>query len=393
MDVLLSEDEAFLKDSAREFFEQECKPDLVRAMEADDLGYAADLWRKVADLGWLHYALPEAYGGDGAPLMHLGLLLEEAGRAAAPLPLLSTMVAALTLAASGSEAQCQEILPRVGQGDLILTWALLERDPRGTADSIYTEATRDGDHYIVNGSKLFVDHFNVADKCLVVARTSPASINGAGLSMFIVDTASEGVAHTLLPTMAGDKQSEVILNRVRVPIANVVGAIDQGWPMAQRMIELATALTCTQIVGASRKAVDMAVDYAKERVAFGRPIGAFQAIQHMCADIITWVDGAQLLTYEALWKLSCGAPASLEISTAKAFCNERCQTALRHANQIHAGVAQIKEFDLNLWFRRVAAWSMKLGTTFEHRAKMAQALELTSASRGTVPHPTISETN
>jgi len=142
------------------------------------------------------------------------------------------------------------------------------------------------------------------------------------------------------------------------------------------MIDLATAFTCTQIVGASRKAVDMAVDYAKERVAFGRPIGAFQAIQHMCADIITWVDGAQLLTYEALWKLSRGEPARLEISTAKAFCNERCQAALRHANQIHAGVAQIVEFDLNLWFRRVASWSVKLGTTFEHRAKIAQALEL-----------------
>ncbi len=376
MDVLLSEDEAFLQNSARDFFEQEWPPDLVRDMETDDQGYAIDLWRKMVDLGWLNYALPEAYSGDGGPLMHLGLLLEEAGRAAAPLPLLSTLVPALTLAASGSDAQCQEI-PRVGRGDLILTWALLERDPRGSADSIYTEATHDGDHYVINGNKLFVDNFNVADKCFVVARTSLATPNSAGLSLFIVDTHTEGVSHTLLPTMAGDKQSDVRFNQVRVPATNMIGDIDQGWPIAQRMIELATALTCAQIVGAARKAVDMAVDYAKERVAFGRPIGAFQAIQPMCSDIITWVDGAQLLTYEALWKLSRGEPASLEISTAKAFCNERCQSALRHANQIHAGVAQIKEFDLNLWFRRVASWSMKLGTTFDHRAKIAQALELT----------------
>ncbi|PON17723.1 hypothetical protein C2W62_11720 [Candidatus Entotheonella serta] len=377
MDVLLSEDEAFLQNSARDFFEQECPPDLVRDMETDDQGYAIDLWSKMVDLGWLNYALPEAYSGDGGPLMHLGLLLEEAGRAAAPLPLLSTLVPALTLAASGSDAQCQEILPRVGRGDLILTWALLERDPRGSADSIYTEATHDGDHYVINGNKLFVDNFNVADKCFVVARTSLATLNSAGLSLFIVDTHTEGVSHTLLPTMAGDKQSDVRFNQVRVPATNMIGDIDQGWPIAQRMIELATALTCAQIVGAARKAVDMAIDYAKERVAFGRPIGAFQAIQPMCSDIITWVDGAQLLTYEALWKLSRGEPASLEISTAKAFCNERCQSALRHANQIHAGVAQIKEFDLNLWFRRVASWSMKLGTTFDHRAKIAQALELT----------------
>jgi alkylation response protein AidB-like acyl-CoA dehydrogenase len=379
MDVLLSEDEAFLQNSARAFFEQECKPDLVREMETDALGYATDLWRKVVDLGWLSYALPEAYGGDGAPLMHLGLLLEEAGRAAAPLPFLSTIVAALTLAEFGSQAQCQAILPRVGQGDAILTWALLERDPRGTADSIHTEVTRDGNHHVINGSKLFVDNFNMADKCLVVGRTGPAVANRTGLSMLIVDTHIQGVSHTLLPTMAGDKQSEVTFNQVRVSAADVIGDIDQGWPIAQRMTELATAFTCAQIVGATRKAVDMAVEYAKERVAFGRPIGAFQAIQHMCADMITWVDGAQLLTYEALWKLSRGEPASLEISTAKAFCNERCQAALRHANQIHAGVAQIKEFDLNLWFRRVASWSVKLGTTFDHRAKIAQALDLASA--------------
>ena len=146
--------------------------------------------------------------------------------------------------------------------------------------------------------------------------------------------------------------------------------------MVERLFERGTALLCAQIVGATRKAVDMAVDYAKWRVAFGRPIGAFQAIQHMCADMMTWVDGAQLLTYEALWKLSQGLPAGLEVATAKAFCNDRCQAAIRHANQIHGGVAQIKEFDLNLWYRRAAAWTMKLGTTFEHRHNIARALEL-----------------
>ncbi len=378
MDVLLNEDEALLQSSAREFFEQECPPTLVRAMEEDDAGHAADLWRKIVELGWLGYALPGAYGGDGAPIQHLGILLEEAGRAAAPLPLLSTIVPALTLAEMGSEAQCQEVLPRVARGQLFLTWALLEEDPRGTADSIHTTAELDGDAYVVNGTKLFVENVNVADKCLVVCRTSQASSTSAGLTMLLCDTDSPGISQTLLPTLAGDKQSQVTFNQVRVPVANRIGEADHGWPIAERMLELATVLQCAQIVGATRKAVDMAVDYAKERVAFGRPIGAFQAIQHMCADMITWVDGAQLLTYEALWKLGEGLPASLEVSTAKAFCNERCQAALRHANQIHGGVAQIKEFDLNLWYRRAAAWTMKLGTTFDHRAKIAQALEVTS---------------
>lgn len=370
MDVLLDDNEEMLKDSAREFFEQECPPNLVREMEEDERGYPPDLWRKIADLGWLGFGLPQAYGGEDAPLEQIGLLLEEVGHAAAPLPFLSTIVPALTLAEAGSETQRQEILPHVARGERLLTWALTERDPRGTPETIQTEAVADGDHYVVNGVKLFVDNFNTADQCLLVCRT------GKGISLFLLDTDSEGVSHTLLPTLANDKQSEVTLHQVRIPAANLVGELHQGWPVVERMMERATALLCAQIVGASRRAIDMAIEYAKWRVAFGRPIGAFQAIQHMCADMVTWVDGAQLLTYEALWKLGRGLPAGLEVATAKAFCNERCQAALRHANQIHGGVAQIKEFDLNLWYRRGAAWTMKLGTTFEHRATIAQALEL-----------------
>jgi alkylation response protein AidB-like acyl-CoA dehydrogenase len=376
MDILLNEDEEMLKHSAREFFAQECPTALVRDMEADTLGYPPDLWRKIASLGWLGFALPPAYGGEGAPLQQVGLLAEEMGRAVAPLPFLSTMVPALTIAAAGSETLCRDMLPRVARGDILLTWALTERDPRGTPETIHTEARLDGDHYVVSGTKLFVDNFNVADRCLVVCRTTPASSPKAGISLLLLDTTSPGVSHTLLPTLAGDKQSEVTLQQARVPAAHVIGPVHQGWPMVERMLEQATALLCAQIVGATRKAVDMAVDYAKWRVAFGRPIGAFQAIQHMCADMVTWVDGAQLLTYEALWNLDQGLPASLAVATAKAFCNDRCQAALRHANQIHGGVAQIKEFDLNLWYRRAAAWTMKLGTTFDHRRTIARELAL-----------------
>lgn len=377
MDVLLNEDEELLKSSAREFFEQECPPQLVRAMEEDEHGYALDLWRKIVDLGWLAYALPEAYGGEGAPIEQLGILLEEAGRAVAPLPLLSTLVPALTLAASGSQAQCQELLPRVARGDILLTWAVLEHDPRAIAETIHSTAVADGSDYVINGTKRFVENFNVADKCLLVCRTDPTVADHSGLSVFLLDTNRAGVSHTLLPTLAGDKQSQVTLHNVRLPSTQLVGVLHEGWPIIERMLDLATVLQCSLIVGATRKAVEMAVEYAKERVAFGRPIGAFQAIQHLCADMATWVDGAQLLTYEALWMLGQGLPASLPIATAKAFCNERCQAALRHANQIHAGVAQIKEFDLNLWFRRSAAWCMTLGTTFDQRRKIARALALT----------------
>ena len=174
--------------------------------------------------------------------------------------------------------------------------------------------------------------------------------------------------------MAADKQSQVVFDNVRIGGQSLVGPLNEGWPIIEQMVERATALLCAQIVGATRKAVEMAVDYAKDRVAFGQPIGAFQAIAHICADIVTWVDGAQLLTYEALWRLAHGLPATTEVATAKAFCNTRCQMCLHQANQIHGGLSQIKDFDLQLWYRRASAWTMRLGTTFEQHKKIAQAV-------------------
>ena len=374
MDVLPNEEEQMVKNLAREFLEAECPPRLAREMEKDDLGYPPELWRKMADLGWLGMSLPEEYGGQGLSLTYLGIILEEIGRAIAPVPLHSTAVPALTIAREGNEEQRRELLPQVSRGDLLLTWAFNEEDPRFLPHTVHAEAIPDGDDFILTGTKMFVDNFNVADKCLVVCRTNAASEAGAGLSLFLVDTNSDGIAHTPLTTLAKDKQSKVFLDHVRVPKANLVGPLNQGWPVAEGMLERATALLCAQMVGAARKDAEMGIEYAKNRVAFGRPIAAFQSIQHICADMILWVDGGQLLTYEALWKMDQGLPAGVEVSQAKAFCNDKCEAVVRSSQIIHGGMGFMMEFDLHLWFRRVTAWTMRLGTSFEHRSKIAQAL-------------------
>ena len=374
MDVLLNEEEELLRSSVRDFLSAECPTSLVRAMETDARGYPPALWADAARLGWLGLVLPPAYGGDGAPLTHLGLLLSEVGRAAAPLPLYSTLVTALTLAESGTAAQRAALLPRVVSGELILTWAALEADPRLAAAHIQATATPAGDGFRLSGTKLFVENFTVAGQCLVACRTAPASAERAGISLFLVEPNAAGVAQTLLPTMASDKQSQVVFDNVLVGAASLVGELHEGWPILERLSERATALLCAQITGATRKAVELAIGYAKDRVAFGRPIGAFQAIAHLCADMITWVDGAELLTFEALWRLAAGLPARLEVATAKAFCNVRCQQCLHQANQIHGGLSQIKDFDLQLWYQRASAWTMRQGTTFDHHRTIADAV-------------------
>lgn len=374
MDILLTEEEKMLQNTAREFLEAECPTRLVREMEADEQGYPPDLWQQVADLGWLGMAIPERYGGQELPLAYLGIIMEELGRALAPLPVHSTMVAALTIAGHGTDTQCQEILPAVARGDMILTWAFNELNPRVIPAAVEMQAVADADDFVINGTKLFVDNVHVADRCLVVCRTAPTAASSEGLSLFLVDPRSSGISNVPLTTLAKDKQSEVVFTNVRVPKANLVGELHNGWPIAEQMLDLATVLLCAQMVGAARKDAEMAIEYAKNRVAFGRPIGAFQSIQHLCSDMIIWVDGGYLLTYEALWKMDQGLPASVEVSQAKAFCNEKCEAVVRSSQVIHGGIGFMMEFDLHLWFRRVTAWSMRLGTSYEHRARVANAL-------------------
>ncbi|MCH7841947.1 MAG: acyl-CoA/acyl-ACP dehydrogenase [Chloroflexi bacterium] len=374
MDILPSEEEQMLKNLAREFLEAEISTAMVREMELDELGYPPALWKQMADLGWLGMALPEQYGGQGLPLTYLGLILEEAGRVLAPVPLYSTMVAALTIAAEGNEQQKQEILPAVSDGGMVLTWAVTERDPRLIPEAMQLQATADGDGWVLNGTKMFVDNFIVAQRCLVACRTSPASDANQGITLFLVDPNGTGVSQTALLTLAKDKQSRVDFQDHRIERAALVGEVDQGWPIIEAMLDRATALLCCQMVGAARKDAEMAIEYAKNRIAFGRPIGAFQSVQHMLADMIIHVDGGQMLTFEALWKMDQGLPSSVEVSQAKAFCNEKCESVVRTSQVIHGGIGFMMEFDLHLWFRRVTSWTMRLGTTYDHRARIAAAL-------------------
>ncbi len=374
MDVLLNDDETLIVDSAREFLTGECPTTLVRAMEVDALGYSKELWAKVAELGWQGMCMPEKVGGSNMPLVYLGLVLREAGRALAPLPLHSTAVASLAIARDGSETQQETYLPDVVAGKSVLTWALTESDPRFVAEAVQMSARAQGDHFVLDGVKLFVDNFPAADYCLVVARTVAGSKGAQGLTLFIVDAKAKGISQKALITLAKDQQSEVTFRGVSVPKANVIGTVGEAWPIVERMLDRGTALLCAQMVGATRKDVEMAIEYAKFRTAFGQPIGSFQSVQHTCADMQIWVDGGEMLTFEALWKMDQGLPASVEVSQAKAFCNEKCEAAVRNSQAIHGGIGFMMEFDLQLWFRRVSAWTMRMGTSFEHRARIAHAL-------------------
>jgi alkylation response protein AidB-like acyl-CoA dehydrogenase len=374
MDLLLNDEEETTRATAREFLEGESPTHLVRSMELDPLGYPPHLWKQIAQLDWIGLCLPEQYGGQGFALTHAGLLLEEIGRHVTPIPLHSTVVTALLLAKYGSPDLCARILPGVCEGSAILTYAFQEGGGGISARDIAVSAQRSGDEFVLNGTKSFVDNFAASSQCLVVCRLSVPAESGGDIVVVLVDSASSGITHTPLITTAKDKQGIVSFDNVRVPVGNVLGAGLDGWVVARDLLDHAVVLLCAQMAGATRKDAEMAFEYAKQRHAFGHPIGAFQSIQHLCADMLMWTDGAQLLTYEALWRLGEGIPASVEVSQAKSFASEKCVAVCRSSQQIHGGIGFMQEFDLQLWYRRVVAWSLRLGNSVDHRRRISTAL-------------------
>ncbi|MBT7759499.1 MAG: acyl-CoA/acyl-ACP dehydrogenase, partial [Rhodospirillaceae bacterium] len=376
----LNEDEEMIRDGVRRFFDAECSPDRVRGIEDGGARTDPELWRQLAELGWLGLALPSVYGGGEAPFTQLTVLFEEAGRALAPVPLHPHVVTALALAEAVGRGECgplaATLVSEACVGDSLLTWAWSERLPGMGPETIELSATADGNGWRLNGHKGMVEAFEIAGHCLVAARTQTGGSANGGLTLLLVAPNAPGVSAVARRTLAGDFQSEVHFDNVYVDGDGLVGRVDEGWDLARPMLQRAMVLNCAMIVGATRRAAERAFDYAKERHAFGHPIGSFQAIQHTCADMITWVDGAELLTREAAWHIAQGSDAGLAAAAAKAFTNERCQAVLREANQIHGGYAQVREYDQQLWYRRAAAWSMRLGTSMEHRRAVAQALEL-----------------
>jgi len=377
MDLGFTEEQEMLRNSARDFLEKECPKTLVKEMAEDEKGYTPELWRKMAELGWMGLVIPEQYGGMEMSFLDLVVLLEEMGRACLPGPYISTVVlGGFAIQAAGNEEQKKELLPKIANGDLILSVALTEPSAKYDPASITVKAVPDKDDYLISGTKLFVENAHIADHIVCVTRTKNGASPEEGITLFLVDGESQGITTTLLKTIAGDKQCEVIFDNVRVPKKNMLGELDKGWLMVERMLEQATVALCAQMVGGAQAALDMSVAYAKERVQFGRPIGSFQAIQHYCANMVTDVDGSKFITYEAAWKISEGLPATMEVSMAKAWVSEAYRRVTLLGHQIHGGIGFCMDHDMPLYFKRAKAAEPTFGDADWHRETVARELGL-----------------
>jgi len=377
MDLGLSEEQEMLKKSARDFLQKECPKRLVRQLDESDEGYSTELWRRMAELGWMGLVFPEKYGGGGRSFLDLAILLEEIGYNIVPGPFFSTVVlGGLAILAAGNEEQKMEFLPRIAGGEMILSLALTEPSASYDAASVETEAIARNGQYVIKGTKLFVLSANVADYILCVARTRKTENPEDGITLLLVDAESPGLECTLLKTLARDKQCEVIFDNVTVSEKNVVGKKDEGWPIVKDSLQRAAVAKCAEMVGGAQAALDMAVNYAKERVQFGRPIGSFQAIQHYCANMAMDVSGSRFVTYKAAWKVSEGLPSALDAAIAKAWVSEAYGRVALSAHQIFGAIGFTMDHDIHLYYRQAKAAEIIFGSADFHRAAVARELSL-----------------
>lgn len=375
MDFSLSSDQELIKSSARKFIENECPRNLVRELNLGEKGYEPGMWRKMADLGWMGLALPEEYGGVGGGIIDLALVMEEMGRGLLPGPFFSTIAAcAFPILAFGTAEQKEKYLSPIASGQALWSLALTEEVGTNDASGIGLVAKPEGDIYLLDGIKLFVPYAQVADTLLVVSRTSRGSNPQEGVTVFVVDAGSRGVEINLLPTIAKDKQCEIRFSQVSVPKDNILGELNQGWPVVELIFQRTALLKSAEMLGGVQAVLDMTIDYAKQRIQFGAPIGSFQAVQHSLVDLFNQIQGLRYLVFEAAWRVDAevsALPAAPLISMAKAKANQIYEKTCVDCMKLHGAIGFTEELDIGLYHLRTQANLSIGGDTRFHLDKIA----------------------
>ena len=365
-----------LRNTAREFLQQECPRSLVREMEQNELGYSVGLWKKIADMGWLGLVFPEEYGGIGEDFVSLCIVIEEMGRALFPGPFFSSVVlTGLPISKYGTIAQQSEFLPGIADGSLVAALALNERGFSYDPSGVKLEARQIDSGFILNGVKGFVENANSSSTFLVAARTQTGSTT-QGITLFLVPAQASGLKQNLLDTSEPGKKSELVFSDVLVSNESILGEVHGGWEILKHVIEWGAVAKCAEMIGQVEAVLGMTVEYVNQRVQFGRPIGSFQAIQDHCTDMAINLKAARNITYQAAWRLSKGLPSDFSVAYAKSWVSDAAGRICDLSHQSHGAVAFTREYDLYLYVNGVKANEVAFGDGHFHREKIAQLLSL-----------------
>ncbi|MFI5327208.1 MAG: acyl-CoA dehydrogenase family protein [Candidatus Rokuibacteriota bacterium] len=378
MNFGFSEEQELLRNTARKFFENECPSDTVRRLMETPEGINPELWKKLAEQGWLGLIYPEQYDGMALGLVDLVVLMEEMGRAVTPGPYFSTvLLGGLAVLEAGSDAQKKEWLPKIAAGDKRVALAWMEPSAQLGPAGVTLTAVEKGGTYTLSGTKLFVHDAHTADALVVAARTRPGA-GADGVSLFLLPRGTKGLEVTLLPTMDQTRKlCEVACADVTVGADALLGAAGAGWAPLARVLDRATVALCAEMCGGAQKVLDMTVEYAKIRQAFGRPIGSYQGVKHRAADMLVDVENSKSITYYAAWALDENSPeAPLAVSMAKAYVSDAFRRVAAAGIQLHGGIGFTWEHDLHLYFKRAKGSEFTFGDATHHRERVAQLVNL-----------------
>jgi len=371
LDFGLNEQQEMMQTLAKDFLAVEYTDKVLKAMVKDEKGYTPALWKKMAEMNLLGLSLPEKYGGVG-DFLDLAVVLEEMGQACFLGPYFSTVVLGASLIMqAGSDEQKQKFLSEIAEGKITMTLALNEATDNYTADEITLKTESRGGYYILNGAKIFVPDIQSADYFICVARTKETDNPVDGITLFIVDINTAGITVKPYQTVAGDKQGEIVFDNVKVSAKDILGEVNQGWQYIAKVLQRANVARCAEMVGMAEQALKLTIDYAKERVAFGHPIGAFQSIQHRCADMKIDIDGAKFATYQAAWKINEGLDATKETAIAKAFVSQACKRVMHSAHQVFGAIGFTEDHILHYYTKRARVYEFSFGGADVQLAKIA----------------------
>lgn len=369
MNFAFTEEQEELRKTVRAFLDAKSPESAVREQMETANGVDPAVWNQMGEqMGLQGLHIPEEFGGSGFTQIELGIVLEEMGRALLCAPFFSTVVlAGNTLLQSGDSAAKKKYLPGIASGETVATLASTEPSGKWDESGITMEANGLGSDWKLSGTKMFVIDGHTANLVLVAARTAK------GVSLFAVDGNAQGLTRTPLSTMDQTrKQAKLEFTDVA---AELIGVEGKGWDVLSIVFDLAAVALAAEQVGGAQKVLEMAVEYAKVRVQFGRPIGSFQAIKHKCADMLLEVESAKSAAYYGMW---CASEMNDELpsvaSLAKAYCSEAYFHAAAENIQIHGGIGFTWEHPAHLYFKRAKSSELLFGDPTYHRELLAQRI-------------------
>jgi len=374
MQFTFTDEQEELRRTMRRFLEEKSPIADVRRLMDSAEGYDEAVWKQMAqELGLQGLHIPEAYGGQGFTFVELGIVLEEMGRALLCAPFFASVaLAANAILNAATEDQKKSLLPGIATGETIATLALAEPNGRWDATGIETVATKADDGYRLSGAKRFV--LDGATATLIVVAARLAGTTGEdGIGLFTIQGDADGLTReALTPLDPTRKQAALGLADVK---AIAIGAPGKDWPALQKTLDQIAVSLSAEMVGGGQRCLDMAVQYAKDRVQFGRPIGQFQAIKHKCADMLLQIESAKTAAYYAMWIAAKDDPELQTVAPlAKAFCSDAYFFCASENIQVHGGIGFTWEHDAHLYFKRAKSSELLFGDPVYHRELLARRL-------------------